>query len=51
MDADMFVRGDIEGIFGVYGNRTEFAVQCVKHKYSHPKNEWMGLPKPLSQKK
>ncbi len=41
MDADMFVRGDIEGIFGVYGKRTEFAVQCVKHKYEPPEGAKM----------
>jgi hypothetical protein len=41
MDADMLVRADIEGIFGVYGNRTQFAVQCVKHKYEPPEGEKM----------
>ena len=41
MDSDMFVRGDIEGIFGVYGNRTDFAVQCVKHKYEPPEGAKM----------
>jgi lipopolysaccharide biosynthesis glycosyltransferase len=33
MDADMLIRADIAGIFEVYGRRTEFALQCVKHKY------------------
>lgn len=32
MDADMFVRADIAGIFEVY-NDSRYAVQCVKHKY------------------
>ena len=41
MDADMFVRGDIEGIFSVYGKRTDFAVQCVKHKYEPPEGAKM----------
>jgi len=34
MDADMFVRADIEQIFDQYGSRSEYAVSCVKHKYS-----------------
>ena len=52
MDSDMFVRGDIEGIFGVYGNRTDFAVQCVNTNMSHPKEQrWMGLPKPAIAEK
>ena len=33
MDADMFVRADIAGIFDVYGKNTQYAVQCVQHKY------------------
>jgi hypothetical protein len=33
MDADMFVRWDIEELFNKYGNREEFAVQVVKHNY------------------
>ena len=32
MDADMFVRADIAGIFEVYKD-TRYAVQCVQHKY------------------
>ena len=34
MDADMFVRADIEQIFDQYGSRKEYAVSCVKHKYT-----------------
>ena len=34
MDADMFVRADIAGIFEVYGKNSKYAVQCVQHKYA-----------------
>jgi len=33
MDADMFVRADIAGIFEVYGD-LDYPVQCVKHNYN-----------------
>ena len=36
MDADMFVRADIAGIFEVYGKNTQYAVQCVQHKPYEP---------------
>ena len=33
MDADMFIRWDIEELFNTYGKREEYAVQVVKHNY------------------